>query len=239
MNNPEFEAVTKTAGTVVAPPDQLISQSLSRAIHEHKLSPGIKLGEDELAEVYGVSRTVVRTALRTLAHTRLVEIKRNRGAFVVQPTPRDAHEIFEARELLEPRTAREAARRANDEDVTRLLAHVAREHKASREGDRGHALYLSGLLHVEIARIAGQETISGFIETLIARSSLVVAQYWKRESAICGHHDHESLVRAIRGHRPDEAEALMKSHLVDLHSALDLNRPRTGAGSLKDKLTGF
>lgn len=239
MSDADFKAVTKPAATVMFSPDKAISHALSRAIHEHKLSPGIKLGEDELAEVYGVSRTVVRTALRTLAHDRLVEIKRNRGAFVAQPSSRDAQEVFEARELLEPRTAREAARGATAADVERLLRHIAREHEASIEGDRGLALYLSGQLHVEIARIAGQETITGFIETLIARSSLVVAMYWRRESAICGHHDHESLVRAIQGHRPEEAEALMKSHLVDLHSALDLNRPRVGSGSLKDLLTGL
>jgi len=238
MSDADFEAVRKSTGTALLPPDQAISHSLSRAIHEHKLSPGIKLGEDELAEVYGVSRTVVRTALRTLAHDRLVEIKRNRGAFVAQPSPRDAREVFEARELLEPRTAREAARRASSADIEKLLHHVAHEHEASTEGDRGLALYLSGQLHVEIAKIAGQQTITGFIETLIARSSLVVALYWRRESAICGHHDHESLVRAIEGHRPEEAEALMKSHLVDLHSALDLSRPRAGSGTLKDLLTG-
>jgi len=238
MSDAELATVTKTAGTPVLSPDQAVSHSLSRAIHEHKLSPGIKLGEDELAEVYGVSRTVVRTALRTLAHDRLVEIKRNRGAFVAQPSPKDAQEVFEARELLEPRTAREAARRATSADVARLLQHVAHEHEASKEGDRGLALYLSGQLHVEIAKIAGQHTITGFIETLIARSSLVVALYWRRESAICGHHDHESLVRAIEQHRPDDAESLMKSHLVDLHSALDLNQPRAGSGSLKDMLKG-
>ena len=237
MSDADFEEMNTAVNTPVLSPDQAISHSLSRAIHEQKLSPGIKLGEDELAEVYGVSRTVVRTALRTLAHDRLVEIKRNRGAFVAQPSPRDAQEVFEARELLEPRTAREAARRASAADVARLRHHIAREHEASLEGDRGLALYLSGQLHVEIARIAGQETITGFIETLIARSSLVVAQYWRRESAICGHHDHDSLVQAIEGHRPEEAEALMKSHLVDLHSALDLDQPRVAAGSLKDMLT--
>lgn len=229
--------MTKAVAAPLAPPDQAISHSLSRAIHEQKLSPGIKLGEDELAEIYGVSRTVVRTALRTLAHDRLVEIKRNRGAFVAQPSPRDAQEVFEARELLEPRTAQEAARHATAADVARLRRHIALENEASLEGDQGRALYLSGQLHVEIARIAGQETITGFIETLIARSSLVVALYWQRESALCGHHDHDSLVRAIEGHRPEEAEALMRSHLVDLHSALDLNQPRARSGSLKDMLT--
>lgn len=220
-------------------PDQVISLALARAIHEHKLSPGIKLGEDELADVYGVSRTVVRAALRTLAHEQLVEIKRNRGAFVAQPTPREAQEVFEARELLEPRTAREAALRASPAQVARLYHHIALEHEASAAGARGRAIYLSGQLHIEIARIAAQDTLTGFIETLIARSSLAVALYWRRESAICEHNAHGDLVHAIKTRQPEEAEALMRSHLVDLHSALDFDGPGRASGSLRDMLSGL
>jgi DNA-binding GntR family transcriptional regulator len=224
-------------GGRASPTDHMISAALSRAIHEQKLSPGIKLGEDELADVYGVSRTVVRAALRRLAHDQMVEIRRNRGAFVAQPSPKDAQEVFEARELLEPRTARAAALRATPADAARLRRHIAQEHEASDAGDQGAALYLSGQLHVEIARIAAQDTITGFIETLVARSSLVVALYRRRDSAICEHHAHDSLVDAIEANQPDEAEALMRSHLVDIHSALDLDRPCVRSGSLRDMLS--
>ncbi|CAN0602266.1 unnamed protein product, partial [Ectocarpus sp. 12 AP-2014] len=89
-----------------------ISEALSLAIHEHRIAPGTKLGEDEIGDIYGVSRTVVRAALQSLAHVQLVEMRRNRGAFVARPSLVEAHEVFEARELLEPRTARSAAARA-------------------------------------------------------------------------------------------------------------------------------
>lgn len=217
-------------------PDEVIALSLSRAIHEHRLPPGMKLGEDDLADVYGVSRTVVRASLRKLAHEKLVDIRRNRGAFVACPSPKEAQEVFEARELLEPRTAKEAARRAGPADAARLRQHIAREEEATRDGDKRRALYLSGQLHVEIARIAAQDTITSFIESLIARSSLVVALYWRRESALCSHHAHEHLVRAIETGQGDKAAELMQSHLVDLHTSLDLDRPTTQTGSLKQML---
>lgn len=219
-------------------PEEGIAQSLSRAIHEHRLSPGLKLGEDELAEVYGVSRTTIRAALRRLAHGQLVEVVRNRGAFVAQPSTKEAQEVFEARELLEPRTAHSAALKATPEDVRRLKAHIDSEHDAMHQGDHGVALYLSGQLHVEIARIAAQDTITKFIESLIARSSLVVALYWKRESAICEQHAHDKLVDAMAANDAREAEALMRSHLIDLHSALDLSPSEPEAGSLKELLGG-
>jgi len=217
-------------------PDQSITAALSRAIHEHKLPPGTKLGEDELAEIYDVSRTIVRTALRTLAHEQLVEIQRNRGAFVAKPSPKEAQEVFEARELLEPRTAKSAAQNATAEDAKRLFQHIELEQAALRSGDHGLALYLSGQLHVEIARIAAQDTITRFVETLIARSSLVVALYWHRESALCECHAHRSLAEAISEGKDTVAQDLMQSHLVDLHSALNLAEVRPRKTSLKDLL---
>ena len=231
-----LKRATRQAADKTTAPSDTIAVSLARAIHEHRLTPGMKLGEDELGEVYGVSRTIVRSALQSLSHTRLVEIHRNRGAFVAQPTPKEAREVFEARELLEPRTAHVAALRATAQDVQMLRAQVAEEHKALASEDRGRALYLSGQLHVLIARIADQATIAGFVEALIARSSLIVALYWKRESALCERHAHNSLVEAIEANDAALAEDLMRSHLVDLFSALDLRQQPSSSASLKDLL---
>lgn len=203
-----------------------VANALALAIHEHRLAPGTKLGEDDLGDIYAVSRTVVRAALQSLAHVQLVDIKRNKGAFVAQPTPREAREVFEARALLEPRTARSAAARATAADITILNDHIDLEHAALAAGDNGRALHLSGRFHIELARIADQDTIGRFIETLIARSSLIIALYWRRESALCESHAHHALVQALADGNEQNAEELMHSHLVDLNSALDLrDRP--------------
>ncbi len=214
-----------------------IAQALSLAIHEHRIAPGTKLGEDELAEIYGVSRTVVRASLQSLSHLKLVDIRRNKGAKVASPSLTEAHEVFEARELLEPRTARSAAKLATPSDIASLERHINEEHAALDAADPGRALYLSGLFHTEIARIANQSTIAGFIETLVARSSLIIALYWRRESALCEKHAHQALVRALADHDEEQAEALMRSHLVDLHSALDLRERNVRAPSLKEALS--
>lgn len=219
------------------PTGDSIAQALSLAIHEHKIAPGTKLVEDELAEIYGVSRTVIRAALQALSHFKLVDIRRNKGASVASPSLVEAREVFEARELLEPRTARSAAMRATTADIDVLERHIQDEHAALDASDPGRALYLSGRFHIEIARIADQTTIAGFIESLIARSSLIIALYWRRESALCEKHAHHALVRALAEGEADLAEELMRSHLVDLHSALDLRARNTGQASLKDVLS--
>lgn len=217
-------------------PTATVADSLAFAIHEQRIAPGTKLGEDELGEIYDVSRTVVRAALQSLAHIQLVEIQRNKGAFVARPTLREAREVFEARALLEPRTARSAASRATARDIEILKDHISQEHLALDAGDNGRALNLSGRFHIEIARIADQDTISQFIETLIARSSLVIALYWRRESALCESHAHHALVQSIADGDEQNAEELMHSHLVDLNSALDLRDRPVQAQNLRELL---
>lgn len=214
-----------------------IAAHISQAIHEHRLAPGTKLSEEEVARTFDVSRTIVRAALQRLAHDRLVELKRNRGAFVAQPTIREAREVFEARALLEPRTARSAAERAKPADVASLRRHLDEEHTAMRQGDAGRALYLSGLFHVEIARIADQATIAAFISQLIARSSLIIALYWERRRALCESHSHHALLQALACKDGARAEELMTSHLVDLLASLDLRKQSTKAMSLKEALS--
>jgi DNA-binding GntR family transcriptional regulator len=210
--------------------------SLRRAILAHRVAPGSKLVEDEVSDVFGVGRSIARTALQALAHEGLVTIIRNRGAFVADPGVREAREVFEARALLEPRTARSAAERATPAAVKLLHKHIAAEHQALQAGDLGKAVYLSGLYHMAIADLADQATIAAMISTLVARSSLIVALYWRRPQALCESHAHHALTDAIAAGDGARAEDLMKGHLVDLLANLDLREKPQVGGSLRDIL---
>lgn len=223
--------------STAAPSAQELYEKLELAIHEHRIAPGTKLGEDEIGDIYGVSRTTVRAAFQSLSHQRLVEHRRNRGAFVAQPSIKEAREVFEARSLIEPRTAFSAAERATPSDIARLQAHIDAEHRAIHEGDFGRALYLSGQFHIEIARIADQDTIAAFITQLMSRSSLIVALYWQRRAAMCESHAHDALISALANHDGPLAEEVMKSHLLDLLTSLDLRNKSSAPMSLKDALS--
>ncbi len=217
--------------------DERIVDRMATAIHEHRLAPGMKLSEDEVGEVYGVSRTVVRAALQKLAHMHLVDLRRNRGAFVAQPTVKEAREVFEARALPEPRPARSAAERMTPAALARLQSHIDDEHRALDEGDTGRALHLSGLFHVEIARIADQKTVEEFIAQLVSRSSLIIALYWQRRAALCESHAHHALLQAFAAGDGTLAEDLMKSHLLDLLTSLDLRERGSVPQSLREALS--
>ena len=215
---------------------EMVTADLERAIHEHRLPPGTKLGEDELGDAYGISRTIVRAALLALSHRHLVELKRNRGAFVAQPSIREAREVFEARALLEPRTAHSAALRMTDKNLALLQANIHDEHAALDAGENGRALFLSGQFHVEIARVADQSTIETFISELISRSSLIIALYWRRRAALCETQAHHALLDAFSKKDAATAEDLMKSHLLDLVASLDLHNVQQPPKSLREAL---
>ncbi|MBN9670030.1 GntR family transcriptional regulator [Roseibium aggregatum] len=209
---------------------------LQTAILEHRLAPGLKLVEDEVGEIYGASRTVVRAALQALAHSGLVSIEKNRGAFVAKPTIREAHEVFQARALIEPAVARLAAEAITNEQLARLEAHLEAEHAALADGDMGKALMLSGGFHIEIADIADHRVFARMVRSLISRSSLIIALYWKRSDTACESHSHHALMEAFQARDADAAESIQKSHIIDLHSGLDLRKKQEGGTTLSEAL---
>jgi DNA-binding GntR family transcriptional regulator len=213
-----------------------VYDAIRLAILSHNLLPGTKLPEDEIGDVYSVSRTVVRAALQALSHDKLVLLEPKRGAFVAQPSKQEAHDVFEARALIEPKVAALAAEVAKPADVKRLRRHLDDEHRALEGGDDGEAVLLSGRFHVAIAEIAGQIVYTEFVKTLCSRSSLIISMHWRRHDTFCESHAHHALVDAIAKNSPVDAAELMTSHLVDLLSGLDL-RPREASGrSLTDIL---
>jgi DNA-binding GntR family transcriptional regulator len=208
-----------------------LHSALHAAILDHRLPPGARLPEDELASLYGVSRTIVRTALQALAHDRVVTIAQNRGAQVAEPSAEEARQVFEARSLIEPRVAALAAERATPADAKRLVRHIREEHKALAADEKGRAIALSGTFHLTIAEIAAQPILAGYVRELVSRSSLIIALYWRRQDAMCERHAHMALVEAIKAGERRQAAELMLSHIVDLLSGLDLSqRPRAETG---------
>src|SRR3954468_19960820 len=99
--------------------------SLRELILDGDLRPGTRLGEVELAERLGVSRTPVREALTRLAAEGLVEIAPNRGARVATWTVAELEGVFDLRISLEPQLTAFAVPNAGPADVEELddLAH--------------------------------------------------------------------------------------------------------------------
>ncbi|MBO1040367.1 GntR family transcriptional regulator [Brucella pituitosa] len=213
-----------------------VYQGLRDAIVSHQLLPGTKLPEDELATIYSVSRAVVRSALQALSHDRLARLEPNRGAFVAEPSREEAREVFEARTLIEPEVAALAAKVATAADIARLRKHLDDEHAALHAGRDSDAIRLSARFHLDLAEIAGHSILAGFVAELLPRSSLIIALYWQRRETTCESHAHNALVDAIEQHKVEDAETLMKTHILDLLAGLNLDRMEKEQKRLSDIL---
>ena len=85
--------------------------------------------------------------------------------------------------------------------------------------------------------MADQATIEAIISELVARSSLIIALYWQRRAALCESHAHHALLQAFAAGDGTLAEDLMKSHLLDLLTSLDLRERGSVPQSLREALS--
>lgn len=216
-----------------------VMENLKEAIISHRLAPGTRLAEDELCNIYGLGRTVIRTALRSLTHEGLLTHIPNRGVHVSKPTKREARDVFEARSLIEPYIAGLASSRATTDDIAELSRHTLNESKTLKAGNNSEAITLSAGFHIKIARIANHSILTHMVEELVSRSSLIVSLYWRRQDTMCECNAHDALVQAIATGDEIRAGQLMEEHLDDLVSGLDLDdRPDTQPLPLHETL-GF
>jgi len=203
-------------------PETAIYNKIHRAIAERRLLPGSRLVEDQLADVFGVSRMRIRSVLQALARDKVVTLHRNRGACVAEPTVKEAKEVFAARRLIEGALAREVVRSIDDKGLKRLKAHIKKEIVAEKSRDRVTELRTSHEFHILLANIVGNSVISGFQEELMARSALITAIFERPDINVCSHFTHGRLIELIEARDEEGLAEAMLGHLNEIESYLTL-----------------
>jgi DNA-binding GntR family transcriptional regulator len=214
-----------------------IRESLRNAIIDRRLTPGTKLSEAEVGQLFDVSRTVVRSALQMLAFEGLIKTERNRGAFVSNPTPDEARQVFASRRLIEPGIMAAAVERLTDDDLAAFRQQLQEETLYLQQrgpSARRAEIKASGDFHLLLAKVAGNAILQKFMDELVARSSLVIALYGGSGVSSCGHNEHEDILQAMEKRDAARASALMLHHIDHIEADLDL-RVRDGL-ALKDAL---
>jgi DNA-binding GntR family transcriptional regulator len=158
---------------VAAPLRQELINQIRSSILMFEYGPGTRLVERTLCDRYGVSRTVVREALRQLEAEGLVTIVANRGPVVTVLTHADAVAMFEVRGHLEALAARLFALRATAEERQRLEATVAAVEQAFAGGDLQSALTAKDAFYEALCTGAHNEIMTGILDGLHARVQLL------------------------------------------------------------------
>ncbi len=211
------------------------------------LSVGERLPpERELAVQLGVSRSVLREAIATLAALGLVESRHGRGVFIVggsiqasaqrlssalgsNRTQSQAEsvarirELFEIRCVLEGTAAEWAAQRATDEQIAEMHEVLAKDREA-RTADTVDTTLISeidGRLHALIVACTANRMLLLLMAALLDELFLARSE----SLAIAGRilrssHQHEALVQAIAAHDAGSARKRMLEHINDVEQTI-------------------
>jgi DNA-binding GntR family transcriptional regulator len=203
-----------------------IVESITTAIVERRLVPGTKLAEQAIADIFKVSRTLVRQALNQLSRDRLVTLEPARGAFVAMPSVEEARQVFAVRAMIEAALVRQLAARITDVQIAQLRSHLRDEREAISRTDVSGRTRLLADFHVVLARLLGNEVLAQLLADLLSRSSLISLMYQSAHSAEHSQDEHVQIVEALARRDARAAVRLMEQHLASVERNLQLD-PRT------------
>lgn len=235
-----------SAVTVIRPYEQIVRQ-IQEAIREQGLREGDRLPtERELAETFGVSRSVVREAIKVLTAQGLVESRQGSGLYVrnrpiesvtraivlsVLPEGDSVERLFEFRRLLEVDAARLAAERATPEQIERLRDIVA-SYEPGPDGQPNWDSFsvVDETIHASVAAASGNpylEVMVASVRGMMQDVVVLVADHPGSIDEAMRHH--RAILSAISAHDPELAAQEMERHVAYTASVVQLQiEPATG-----------
>jgi DNA-binding FadR family transcriptional regulator len=229
-----MSAVTKGSDAGRTRPSSKRAEQVALRIEADIMAAGWPLGkvlgsEGELQERYGVSRAVLREAIRLVEHHEAAVMRRgpSGGLIVTAPDPRSAtgaaliylewigatlDDLLEARLMIEPLAADLAAENLTEEGIERL------REVAAGSADYRNPDTVKTDPHVVIAEASGNTVLSVFVEILVLLTRRYAAAApglagLSQESLDRGRAAHRELGEAVVAGDAPRARTLMTEHL--------------------------
>ncbi|MGW2277042.1 GntR family transcriptional regulator [Streptomyces sp. NPDC001770] len=198
------------APTPIPSRTQFVLEAIKHAILTGRLQPGQALVETELAGRFGVSKTPVREALKTLAGTGLVVMSQYKGATVRFVDAEMAREVYDVRLLLEP----EALRRTITCGASLDAAQEALE-RADSAPDKAERSLANRDFHRALYLPCGNPLLGRMLDEVRDQAALVSTvawasnPSWEREAA-----EHREILRLALGADAAGAAAALHEHIA-------------------------
>lgn len=218
-----------------------IARRVVESILSQRLSPGERLGEQDLADLFGVSRTLIREALMQLQARGFVEVRSRRGWYVVEPSLEEARDAFSARRIVEAGILSAVADDHPDgrplQSVVRTLRqHIVQEEQAIADADAATRAFLLADFHVCLAECMGHRMLCDVLRDLTAHTTLVATLYQSEHDARQSCAEHSEIVAALETGNFALARQRMLTHIGHVEEALNPGAPPV-QGRLQAALT--
>jgi DNA-binding GntR family transcriptional regulator len=181
-----------------------------------ELAPGAQIGEEQLAECCGVSRTPVREALNRLEAELFIRRTESQRSFVADWSLDDIEDAFVLRGMLEGLAAKRAATRITGEQFARLRwLNAAIERAISAEKpDINAFLEHNRDFHGIILDASNSTRLTSILTKLIEQPVVWrTAQNYDRVNLQCSHREHQELLSAFERKDGEWAETIMAGHI--------------------------
>lgn len=213
-----------------------VSAQLADEIIRRHLAPGTRLDEQSLADRFGVSRSPIRDALRSLAATRLVNHVPRRGFSVAEVDSVELDALFEAAGEIEALCARLCAHRAGPVERKRIELLFQSMEKAVQGADAKVFASLNEDLHRTIHAGARNRTLEEVAQGLRRRMAPFRSTiFFTADNRMhTSHEEHGALVRAILARDADAAGRAMHEHAA--HSSMNALQRMESAESATEVL---
>lgn len=189
----------------------VIEEKLRNAIFDGRLPCGMAIRQQELADLFGVSRMPVREALRQLEAQGLIEVEHHRGAVVAPLIQGDATEAYDLRLLLEAEALRQSIPLLDDADFACAEACIEALEVETDFGEMGR---LNRKFHMALYAKTPNRRLMHLIEAGLHEEERFLR--FNLESMDLGklsQEDHRQLLAAARAHDVALTIELLTRHL--------------------------
>jgi DNA-binding GntR family transcriptional regulator len=199
-----------------------VLRQIEQAVIDHRLPPGTKLKEVQLAEVFGVKRGTIRKVLARLAYSRLVDQLPNRGASVAKPSVKEGKDLFATRRAIESAIIEILTPQIDKSGILILRRMLDLEQQAYEQDDSKLALSLSVDFHRQLAKMSGNSVLEEYLNDIIRRTPLVILTHLSADPQNrCRNQEHEAIVDAIEAGDIKTAVEIMNQHLLHIEDRIE------------------
>lgn len=197
---------------------ELALDKLRDAILSFHFQPGERLVERRMADLLGVSRTVVREVLRHLEAEGLVETLAYQGPVVARLDVATVDQVYELREVIEVLATRACASRATDKDIERLAQCLSAIESAFEGRDMVRVLEETTHFYEVIFTCADKTVAWNVFRNLNARINQLRAMTLSSAGrSTAGPRELRDILDAIRSRDAAAAEQACRRHVRQAH----------------------